>query len=133
MNAGSVRARANSAPLAKRSAGALDNAHCTAASTLPGTASRTRGIGCGVTDTTLAMIACTVFPVWGGSPTSISYTTAPREYRSLRAVSSRSPVACSGLMYSGVPSERPVSVSRVPPAALTASAIPKSATSASPW
>jgi hypothetical protein len=86
-----------------------------------------------VTATTLAMIACTVFPVCGGSPTNISYTTAPNEYTSVRPVSSRSPVACSGLMYSGVPSDSPVSVSRVPPAALTASAIPKSATRASPW
>ena len=51
---------------------------------------------------------------------------------SLRASTCRSPVACSGLMYCGVPSERPVSVSRFPPASFTASAMPKSASIASP-
>ena len=51
---------------------------------------------------------------------------------SVRASMSRSPIACSGLMYVGVPSDIPVS--RHPRAAglLTASAMPKSATSALP-
>ena len=55
------------------------------------------------------MIACALAPVTGGSPASISYSTAASEYTSLRASMPRSPVACSGLMYCGVPSESPVS------------------------
>ena len=51
---------------------------------------------------------------------------------SLRASTVASPVACSGLMYAGVPSATPVSVSVSPPAALTARATPKSATRACP-
>ena len=46
----------------------------------------------------LAMIACAVGPVYGGSPASISYTTHARLYRSLRPSSRGSPLACSGLM-----------------------------------
>ena len=37
---------------------------------------------------------------------------------SLRASMAFSPIACSGLMYCGVPSERPVCVMRAPPALL---------------
>ena len=48
---------------------------------------------------------------------------------SVRPSIARSPVACSGVMYCGVPSESPVCVTRSPPALLTASAMPKSATS----
>ena len=44
----------------------------------------------------------------------------------------RSPVACSGLMYCGVPSESPVCVTRAPPALLTARAMPKSAITGCP-
>ena len=51
---------------------------------------------------------------------------------SVRPSMTRSPVACSGLMYCGVPNESPVCVMRVPPALLTASAMPKSATSGWP-
>ena len=47
---------------------------------------------------TLAMIACAVLPVNGGSPESISYVTTPSAYTSLRAVIARSPIACSGDM-----------------------------------
>ena len=79
-----------------------------------------------------AITACPVTPVNGGSPASISYSTAPRLYTSLRASSCRSAVACSGLMYCGVPMLRPVSVRRGPPASRTASAMPKSASIASP-
>ena len=39
---------------------------------------------------------------------------------SLRDVRSRSPLACSGLMYCGVPTERPVCVSVAPPASVAA-------------
>src|SRR5438445_455903 len=52
---------------------------------------------------------------------------------SLRPSSLGSELACSGLMYAGVPTESPVSVSRSRPAVLTARAMPKSATIGSPW
>ena len=51
---------------------------------------------------------------------------------SLSGVTSLLPIACSGLMYVGVPTAIPVRVSRSPPATLTARAMPKSATSAVP-
>ena len=51
---------------------------------------------------------------------------------SLWAVSWRSPVACSGLMYEGVPSDNPVAVIRSPATLLIARAMPKSATSGVP-
>ena len=50
---------------------------------------------------------------------------------SLRPSSAASPRACSGLMYSGVPIDMPVSVSRfAPPARSTSRAMPKSLTTA---
>ena len=58
---------------------------------------------------------------------SISYSTHPA--RRCPPVVSFSPMACSGAMYCGVPSDIPVSVMRLPPALLHASAMPKSATS----
>ena len=51
---------------------------------------------------------------------------------SLSGVTSLLPIACSGLMYVGVPTAIPVRVSVSPPATLTARAMPKSATSARP-
>jgi len=52
---------------------------------------------------------------------------------SLRPSSAASPRACSGLMYSGVPIDMPVSVSRfAPPARSTSRAMPKSLTTAWP-
>ena len=78
------------------------------------------------------MIAWLVGPVNGGSPVSISYNTHPSPYTSLRPSSARSPAACSGLMYAGVPSTTPVRVRLTPPAASSAPAMPKSATIASP-
>lgn len=91
-------AAANSAVLAKRSAGSLSSAVKIAASTASGTLRRRETIGDGSSVITLATIDCAVGPVKGGSPSSISYVVAPREYTSLRAVISRSPIACSGLM-----------------------------------
>jgi hypothetical protein len=49
---------------------------------------------------------------------------------SLRPSSSRSPIACSGDMYAGVPTATPVTVNRESPAA--ARAMPKSVTTARP-
>ena len=71
-------------------------------------------------------------PVNGGWPSSISWATQPRAYTSDRGVMSRSPAACSGDMYSGVPTDIPASVMRVSDAPVTPSAMPKSATSAWP-
>jgi hypothetical protein len=47
---------------------------------------------------TLATIACAVGPVNGGAPVSISYSTQPNAYTSVRASILRSPIACSGPM-----------------------------------
>src|SRR3989441_6993557 len=55
-------------------------------------------------------IDCADSPLKGGSPASIWYSTTPREYTSERP-SVRSPVACSGLMYCGVPTTIPSVVS----------------------
>jgi hypothetical protein len=128
----SPSASANAFAPSNRSAGSFASAVITAASTCAGTVSRVVRIGVGLSVSTLATIACTVLPVNGGSPVSISYVTAPSAYTSVRASMARSPIACSGLMYCGVPSESPVCVMRAPPALCTASAMPKSATSALP-
>ena len=65
-------AAANSAALAKRSAGTFASAFATALSMLAGTPSRTVRSGVGRSVSTRAMIICDVCPVCGGSPTSIS-------------------------------------------------------------
>ena len=62
-------------------------------------------------------------PVKGVWPVSRSYSTAPREYTSDAGVST-SPRACSGDMYTGVPTAAPVEVMRSLP--LMARANPKS-------
>ena len=95
---GVASAFAKSAAEAKRSAGSLWSAFWMAAATFTGTVSRCTVTGTGFSVSTLATIACAVLPLWGGSPTSISYSMVPREYTSLRASTSRSPMACSGLM-----------------------------------
>jgi hypothetical protein len=125
-------ARANSPALVNRSAGVLASARATAASISGGTVLRSTRRCVGVSVISFAIIDCALAPVTGGSPASISYSTAASEYTSLRASMPRSPVACSGDMYCGVPSDRPVCVRRLPPASFTASAIPKSASIASP-
>ena len=51
-------------------------------------------------------IAADVVPSNGSRPVHISYSTTPKENRSVRA-SSSSPSACSGLMYATVPSAKP--------------------------
>ena len=62
---------------AKRSAGSFARALRTVLSTCGGTVSRTARGGVGRSVITLATMACTVEPVNGGSPVSISYSTAP--------------------------------------------------------
>ena len=73
------RARANSPALANRSAGVLSSALATAASIASGTALRTTRRWTGRSVISLAIIACAVGPVTGGSPASISYSTAASE------------------------------------------------------
>jgi hypothetical protein len=65
-------AREKSATDANRSAGTFDNAFAMAASTLSGTVERTVRTCIAGSVSSLAMTACTVLPVMGGSPTSIS-------------------------------------------------------------
>ena len=129
---GWVSASANAAAEANRSAGTVASALSRACSTPPGTVARRRRTPGAGPARRLAITACAVGPVYGGSPANSSYKTHPRLYTSLRASSESSPKACSGLMYSGVPTHTPRSVSRCPDVPLTARAIPKSATIASP-
>ncbi len=68
-----------SSALCHRSAGTLASAFITACSTCWGTVSRTLLIPVGFSVMIRAKIACAVFPMCGGSPTSISYNTAPNE------------------------------------------------------
>ena len=67
-----VRAAANSAAFAKRSAGSFWSAMATASSTAAGTLFRCDVMLAGSVVITLATIAWAVGPVKGGSPTSIS-------------------------------------------------------------
>ena len=103
-----------------------------AAATFVGTDLRSCVTNCAGSAMNFMMIACAERPLCGGSPASISYSTLASEYTSLRGVISYSAVACSGLMYCGVPRLKPVSVMRPPAAALTVSAMPKSITIARP-
>ena len=68
----SASAAANSAAVAKRSAGSFSSEVSTAASTCGGIVCRCASIGLGVSVTTRATMACAVEPVNGGSPVSIS-------------------------------------------------------------
>ena len=70
------RPSANSAAEAKRSAGIFSSARSTTASSSGVTLGRAGRIGRTRSVTTFAMIACAVEPVWGGSPVSISWSTA---------------------------------------------------------
>ena len=75
-----------------------DDNFVTAAATCGGTDFRSSVTGRGESATIFMMICCAVPPRCGGSPDSISYSTLASEYTSLRAESSFSAVACSGLM-----------------------------------
>src|SRR2546425_7229271 len=82
---------------ANRSAGAFASALLTAFSTAGDTWRTVLMCGMGSVKR-LAMMACAVGPVYGGSPASISYNTLARLYWSLRPSSLGSALACSGLM-----------------------------------
>src|SRR5438132_421925 len=127
-----VNASANCATVCQRSAGSFSSARATAASMWWGTVLRSSTSGRGSSDRTWAKIAWAEGPVNSGRPVSISYSTTPRAYTSVRGSCFCSPAACSGLMYSGVPRLAPAFVIRVLPSPHQASAMPKSATSARP-
>src|SRR5467141_1970609 len=66
----------------------------------------------------------------GGRPASVSKSTTPSEYRSVRPSMSGAPAACSGLMYSSVPTTKPLRVTRSSPDCAIARAMPKSTSTA---
>ena len=94
---GCARASLNAAAVLNRSAGSFSSARSTAASTWGGTVCRCGRSGLGASVSTRATIPWAVLPVNGGSPVSISYSTHPSAYTSLRA-SLGAPVTCSGEM-----------------------------------
>ncbi len=91
------RTAATSAPVSGRAAGSRSSSRATSAETASGTSARDAVTAGGVCTKRREMIAAAVGPVKATSPVSISYSTQPREKRSLRP-SSVSPAACSGLM-----------------------------------
>src|SRR5438105_1660290 len=66
----------------------------------------------------------------GGRPASDSNSTMPSEYRSVRPSTSGLPAACSGLMYSSVPTTKPLRVTRSSPEVAMARAMPRSTSTA---
>ena len=66
----------------------------------------------------------------GGRPASDSNSTTPSEYTSVRPSTSGAPAACSGLMYSSVPTTNPLRVTRSSPECAMARAIPRSTSTA---
>jgi hypothetical protein len=91
-------AAANSAAVAKRSAGTLASAFRTARSSASGTDARRVCRGGTGSTACRAITAMGVMPEKGGSPASISYMTHPTEYMSLRPSTWLLPPACSGDM-----------------------------------
>ncbi len=124
-------AAAKSPAVAKRALRSFSSARLTAPATVSGMGPMSPRPGAAASRWR-ARTRCGVVPPNGGSPVSISNNTQPRLYTSARPSTSSSPAACSGLMYSGVPTAIPTAVTRIPPAALTAREMPKSATSAWP-
>ena len=74
-----MSARAKSPALVKRSAGVFDSAFATAASISGGTVVRSTRRCVGDSVISFAIIDCALAPVTGGSPASISYSTAASE------------------------------------------------------
>src|SRR5205823_10600332 len=88
--AGLARAPTNALAVRGRSAGDFARPAAIARSRGTGSAGRTVRIGRGGSLITRAAIACALGPVNGGSPASISYSTAARENTSLRGSIRRS-------------------------------------------
>ena len=135
LGAGTARDSTNVRAVRGRSPGSFAKPRASAPSRCTGSPGRTVRMARGASPSTRATIACALGPVNGGSPASISYTTAASAYTSLRASTRLSPLACSGLMYSTVPTAMPPPVS-VQPGVLPRSSIslatPKSLTMAWP-
>ena len=125
---GRPHAATTSSMLGQRSAGSFSSIRMTAAAMLVGQSARSSVRGRGRWLKCAYITAMTESPWNGTFPVSISYPTTPREYWSEAPVSSRLS-HCSGLMYVGVPTVTPVTVS---PSAWTTFAIPKSVTTAQP-
>ena len=124
-------ATASSSAPAYRSAGSRASAVAMTAARRGGTVGRSTPTGGAAIAARFATIASPDAPPKGGSPASISYSTVPSEYTSDRTSRRPLPVDCSGLMYCGVPRYEPGRVVRGA-AESSASAMPKSATSACP-
>ena len=125
--------RGSRATLAKRSAGSLASACASARSSVTGSV-RTRASAMAVASPSRAS------PSSRGVGTSerrlagqhlVARRTPGCRHRS-RTPRSRSPLACSGLMYSGVPSAKPTAVSASLPSVAQTCATPKSASRACP-
>ena len=95
---GSASAAANSAALVKRSAGSFSSDLASAWPTWGGTVLRSLVIDGASIVRILTSTAWAVDAEKGGCPESISYRTHPSAYTSDLGSTSRSPVACSGLM-----------------------------------
>ena len=96
-----------------------------------GTPGATCGSGTALSCTCLYAVASAVSATNGGRPATISYSTIPSEYMSLRG-SAASPLACSGEKYVAVPITEPSCVRPSSWPASIARAMPKSATLATP-
>ncbi len=94
--------RATSRPLAGRASGSLASMRATSASTSDGTAASSPRGGAS-SSSTFASTAAMLSPQNAGCPAMHSKSTPPRAKTSARASSRRSPRACSGAMYTGVP------------------------------
>jgi hypothetical protein len=90
-------ALANSAAVPKRCSGFFASAASIACSTATGASGRRLRNGGGGSRTCLANNSCGVAPVKGVEPVSISCSTQPSPYRSLRPSTAPAPI-CSGLM-----------------------------------
>ncbi len=97
---------ARTAPAVGRLAGSLVSSRAMIGTRGPGR-SWPRGSPC----TTAEAVARAVPARNGGSPSTVKYSSAPSAHRSVAGVMSL-PVACSGAMYDGEPTMRPVMVTR---------------------
>ena len=96
-------AAASDAASANRRPGSLANADRPARAARPAGARAKGRRSAAASSTCIIKVSTGVAPRNGTRPVNASNTTMPSEYRSLRK-SARRPRACSGLMYSGLPS-----------------------------
>ena len=98
------------APSRMRDAVDFASIRASSSSTAPGISGRTKRSFGGSAKRIRAITAIACSPPNGDSPVRHSKSTAPSANTSTAGVSSRSPRACSGAMYAGVPSTTPVLV-----------------------